>query len=275
MFRELLSAMYSAHPVRIDIAGSVESIYQITRQDLLDCYHTFYHPSNMMLVMAGGFDAAGAAGWIQANQAKKSFGPGGSIDRKYPAEPESPGTPRHRTQLSVAMPRCLIGWKDRSGEQDGRKLLHQEMLTGIIMDTLFGKTSAFYAELLENGLIDKGFSWEYELTEWYGYSVIGGNSPKPDELVDRVSEYTDRIRRGGVDEAAFERARKKAIGRFITSLDHVSHIVRSCIAYRFRGADFLDTVAVLDSLRIDDANARLLEHFDPAQMVVSQVVDKA
>ena len=33
----------------MDIAGSVESIYEITKDDLYLCYETFYHPSNMVL----------------------------------------------------------------------------------------------------------------------------------------------------------------------------------------------------------------------------------
>lgn len=275
VYREFLAAMYKAHPVRIDIAGSVESIYQITRQDLLDCYHTFYHPSNMMLVMAGGFDADAVLAWIEENQAKKSFSETTPIERTYPPEPEYPETSQNQTPLSVAMPRCLIGWKDRKGSPLGQPLLRQELLTGIVMDTLFGKTSEFYAQLLEAGLIDKGFSWEYELTAWYGYSVIGGNSPNPDALVDHVRTYIEQVRQTGVDEEAFHRARKKAIGRFIASLDHVSYVVRSVIAYRFRGVDFLDTVDVLEGLTRADANARLLEHFDSAQMVVSTIVPKS
>ena len=44
-----LRAMYHHHPIKVDIAGSVESIYSITKDDLYLCYETFYHPSNMVL----------------------------------------------------------------------------------------------------------------------------------------------------------------------------------------------------------------------------------
>lgn len=45
--------MYQQHPIRVDIAGSVESIYDITKDDLYLCYETFYHPSNMVLFVVG------------------------------------------------------------------------------------------------------------------------------------------------------------------------------------------------------------------------------
>ena len=48
-----LRAMYHHHPIKVDIAGSVESIYSITKDDLYLCYETFYHPSNMVLFVVG------------------------------------------------------------------------------------------------------------------------------------------------------------------------------------------------------------------------------
>ena len=48
--------MYQQHPIRVDIAGSVESIYDITKDDLYLCYETFYHPSNMVLFVVGDVD---------------------------------------------------------------------------------------------------------------------------------------------------------------------------------------------------------------------------
>ena len=49
-------AMYHHHPIKVDIAGSVESIYSITKDDLYLCYETFYHPSNMVLFVVGDVD---------------------------------------------------------------------------------------------------------------------------------------------------------------------------------------------------------------------------
>src|SRR5699024_4025324 len=53
-----LRAMYESHPIRVDIAGSVESIYEITKADLYLCYETFYHPSNMVFFVVGDVDVA-------------------------------------------------------------------------------------------------------------------------------------------------------------------------------------------------------------------------
>lgn len=52
----MLRGMYKKHPVRIDIAGTVESISHITAELLYKCYDTFYNLSNMVLCVAGNVD---------------------------------------------------------------------------------------------------------------------------------------------------------------------------------------------------------------------------
>ncbi len=52
----LLKLLYHNHPVRIDIAGTVESIAQITDKLLYDCYNTFYNLHNMCLAVVGNVD---------------------------------------------------------------------------------------------------------------------------------------------------------------------------------------------------------------------------
>ena len=56
VFFNSLKAMYVNHPTRIDIAGSVDSIYKITKEELYKCYNTFYNPGNMILFVVGDLD---------------------------------------------------------------------------------------------------------------------------------------------------------------------------------------------------------------------------
>lgn len=81
VFYDLLKALYQEHPVRIEIAGTIDSIAKITKDTLYECYNTFYHPGNMVLFAVGGFDPETVFEWISANQDKKSFDKIPTIDR--------------------------------------------------------------------------------------------------------------------------------------------------------------------------------------------------
>ena len=49
----IIQNMYQNHPVRIDIAGTIDSIHRNYKRHLYLCYGTFYHPSNMLLFVVG------------------------------------------------------------------------------------------------------------------------------------------------------------------------------------------------------------------------------
>lgn len=53
MMFSLLRAMYHTHPIKDDIAGTVESIAEITPEYLYRCYNTFYNLNNMALCVCG------------------------------------------------------------------------------------------------------------------------------------------------------------------------------------------------------------------------------
>ena len=53
VFFNSLTALFENNPVKIDIAGTVESISHITPEVLYKCYNTFYNLSNMALSVAG------------------------------------------------------------------------------------------------------------------------------------------------------------------------------------------------------------------------------
>ena len=65
----MLEGMFYTHPVRIDIAGTVQSIAKITDKTLYDCYNRFYNLSNMFLVLAGDFDEGQVLDFINKNLA--------------------------------------------------------------------------------------------------------------------------------------------------------------------------------------------------------------
>lgn len=271
IFYELLKALYVNNPVRIDVAGTVASIQEITKDTLYACYNTFYHPGNMTFFAVGGFDVDEMMQWIMENQAKKTFSAVPDIDRPMVDEPDGVNESRVESKLAVSGPRVLIGWKDAPGELSGNALLEQEMTTAVALDALFGKSSEFYHRAIDEGLIDSQFSWEYERARTYGFSVIGGNTQKPDELVKEVQACLDAAAQKGLVPEDFERSRRKALGRFFGTLDMPSVIARGYVGYRFRGADMFDTVPVLEGMTIEKANARLAEHFTETRRSVSIV----
>lgn len=270
----LIEALYAIHPVHIDIAGTVESIAQITKDTLYECYQTFYHPSNMSVFVVGGVDPEAMLALIRDNQAAKTFAPQGAIRRLFDPEPEHVHEPRKVTVLPVAQPKCLFGFKERPLGTLGSSLLRRELLTKLMLDVLLGPSSAIYQTLYEEQLISDSFGHEYNCSADYSFSVIGGDTRDPDLLLARCRELIDGALASGIAAADFERARKKRIGGFLRMLNSPEAIAGEYTKYRFRDSDMFAVLPTYQELTLNELNERMRDHFDWSRCAVSIVSSK-
>ncbi len=267
----LLKALYGKFPVAIDIAGTVESIAKITKEDLYDCYNTFYHPSNMVLFVIGPVDPATVMSFVQENQAKKSYQGQPPVARFLPQLPAHPDQRKVEAHLSLSQPRILFGFKETLITPDADIRHRHEAAMEIWMDGILGKGSDLYYSLIDEGLTDMGFGSDYELTSWYGHSMIGGNSDKPMELAERVKSALFEAARIGMPEVDFVRTKKKAIGRFMALLDSPQGIANVYTSQKLRGIDLFTYLSVLEETTLDDVNRAIKMHVKDDQFAMSVV----
>ena len=107
----LLRAMYQKHPIKVDIAGSVESIYNITKDDLYLCYETFYHPSNMVLFVVGDVNPENIRDIVETHENKRIRRTSLSIERATVDEPTNVITPFVSEEMKLQSPRLMLGFK--------------------------------------------------------------------------------------------------------------------------------------------------------------------
>lgn len=267
----LIEAMYKLHPVHIDIAGTVESISKITKEILYECYHTFYHPENMLLFIVGGVKPEEVMELVRDNQAKKSFAAQGEIKRFFPEEPLAVQEPRRIATLPVSLPKCLFGFKEQPCGLIGNELLRRELVTKTMLDSLLSPSSGLYQELYDENLISDSFGHEYNLSPDYSFSVIGGETRDPDLLLQRFRERIAALLERGIDPADFERSRKKKIGGFLRMLNSPEAIANEFTKYAFKQIDLFDILTVYEQITLDEANARMRDHFRWDQLAVSIV----
>ena len=271
VYMNLLKAMYQKFPIKIEIAGTIESISHITKEYLYQCYETFYHPGNMVLLVVGSFDPETVMKWVRDNQAAKEFPPTPKIERLFPEEPAPVAESRVEANLAVGLPKCLIGFKEKTNGLTGEALLKRELTTKLVLDIAFGTSSALYQKWYGSGLITESFDFDYSGEKEYGYSIIGGDTPDPDKLVAEVQQGIGELMQRGIDQQDFERAKRKKIGLFLRSLNSVEFIANQFTSYKFNGTELFSVVPALESITREEVEARMREHFLTEQMSVSIV----
>ena len=248
----LLRAMYKTHPVRIDIAGTVESIAEITPELLYKCYETFYNFSNMVLCVAGNVTLDEVLS--VADRLLKPQKPI-AIERKFHREPREVAETYTEETLSVAFPIFSLGFKE--AVETPERSLREILISDIILEAVTGKTSAFYSELLEAGLINTSFESEYFCGYGYAAWIFTGESPDGREVQKRITARIRALQETGISEADFERIRKKLYGRSIMQFNDIDGIANAMVSAYFCKEGLFDETEILQSLTLDEVNARL------------------
>jgi len=272
VFFNLLRALYKEHPVRNDIAGSVESIRSITKDLLYKCYNTFYHPQNMAIFVTGDVSPEKVLEQVSGSLEQKPAPPRMDIERVYPQE-DSPVNQREVTQkLSVSEPLVNIGFKDDFNYLRGRELLFRELTHDLLLEMIFGKSEPTFMQLYEEGLIDEHFSAGYVAETTYGYTLLGGKTKDPEKLYDRVFSSIEGIKKEGLSQQNFERHKRKMRGDLLQSFNSLEFIANNYLSYKFRGVDFFEILDILEGVSLEQLEKRLHEHLREENHAISIIL---
>ncbi len=269
VFFNSLKAMFHNNPVKIDIAGTVESISHITPEILYKCYNTFYNPSNMLLVLVGDIDMNEAMKYVDKHiSADRNLG---RVKCTEVSEPRERVKEYIEQKLSVSQPMFRVAFKDNQPYMTGDALLKKEIETEIILEAVFGRSSDFYLDLYERGLIDSTFGTETDIEHEYGFSLIGGESSNLDKVYAEIKNVLDKCIADGIDSAAIDRAKKVLISRDISLFNNVENMGNTFIRQLKNNQNPLGYKKVVESVTYDDISRRLSDHFDTSNCVLSVV----
>ncbi|MDR7236316.1 EF-P 5-aminopentanol modification-associated protein YfmH [Neobacillus drentensis] len=271
----LIQNLYQNHPVKIDIAGTIESISHITKDWLYECYNTFYHPSNMLLFIVGPVDPESFMNQVKENQAKKDYKDMPEIKRKFETEPAQAAEKKQVLEMNVQTSKCLLGIKALHVDQTGDELLKNELTMNILLDLLFGKSSENYNQLYNEGLIDETFSFDYTQEQGFGFAMIGGDTGEPDKLAETLAGMLLKAKSKAIfNEEQLERAKRKKIGGFLRAVNSPEYIANQFTRYAFNDMNLFDVVPTLEKITLNDVQSLASEVISEERFSVCQVIPK-
>ncbi len=262
----LLRCLYKNHPVRIDIAGTVESISQITDKLLYDCYHTFYNLNNMALAVVGNVTPEEVIK-VCDEMLKKSEDV--TIERVFDEEPRDIVKSYEEYCLAVSMPVFSFGYKEAC--KTPQRTVQETVEMEILLEILAGETSNLYSSLFEKGLINSTFSKEYFTGNGYEAVIFEGESTDAKAVAQAIKEEVARLRKEGISDQAFESARRSLYGREIMSYNVTDDVANAVIGCYFAGYSIFDPLEVYKNVKKEDVEKLLSEKLDEKYSALSVV----
>ena len=271
LYQNLLRALYQHNPLRTPIAGSVESIADITADTLYQCHRAFYCPGNMILCVVGDVDPERVAALARDTLPRES-GERAQKDLGDP-EPDTPAQLRITEAMEVAAPNFILGFKARP-HPVGEENLRLQLLGDLAGDLLAGDSSPLYAQLYADGLIDKSFFVSYETYPGAAFLMMGGESRQPDQVAEAVLADGERLRKKGVDRALFRRCKKAAYGSRVRALNAMEHVSVQLARGKLSGFHYYRFPELYDTITAEDVERFLDELITESLAALSVITPK-
>ena len=271
VYMNAMECLYKNHPIKIDIAGTVEEINKIDKEVLYMCYNTFYNPSNMLMVVCGDFVPEDLLEEIKKRLVKKENI--SEIKRVYPDEPIEINKKEKTVEMDVNNPLFVIGFKD-SVLENKEELVKKHIAIEILLYMLIGKSSKLYQKLYKEGLIIAQPDLDYEFSKQYAHITISGQSNNPKKLAEELEKEIENLKQNRIDEKTFERVKKKMYGSYVTEFNDVANIARMFMGDYFEGINSFDYIEMQKLVGKEYCEEILKEVFNESKMVLSIVKGK-
>ena len=243
LYVNMMDCLYKNNPIKIDIAGTVESISHITKETLYDCYNTFYHPSNMIMCISGNFEPEKIV-----QEVKKRLLPKEKMDkikRIYP-EYENKINKKYKEQkMDVNIPIFIVGFRDILKDESCVK---KQIAIEIILNSLIGKSSKSYQKLYNEGTIMSPLDFDYEFSDEYSHVLISGQSDEPKKVYENI---LNAIKNEELELEDFERSKKALYGEYVSEYNDVENIGRLFLQDAIRGINSLEYIESFNKIDIN------------------------
>ncbi len=261
-----LRTMYHNLPIRIDIAGTHESIAQITAETLYGCYDNFYNLHNMVLAVAGNVSVDEVI-----EVADKVLKPveGRMAQRKLIDEPHEVIDSYVEEKLSVATPQFMFGFKENWDTPE--RTTKEEITMEILLDMISGQSSELYKRLFDGKLINNSFGYEYFTGFGYSCVLFAGESSDPKKVAQEIVAEIKKFRETGFEKSAFDRTKKKLYGRMIMGMNDVDGIANNMVVSYFAGEDVFADFEIYKTVTLDDVNELFAKALDEKYSVLSVI----
>lgn len=254
-----LQMMYKENTIRNDIGGTLQSIKEITYQDLLRCYQTFYHPNNMIFVLVGQFEPEEVLQTIIENQEAKSFPPFKPIKRRYYLENNQVYQAFGEKQMAVIIPRASVNLKIGYEELSPLEIIKRDFLLQMVGDIYFSRGSDFFQQLKKDGIINNSFSFTSAVHELFGFFTLSCDTLQYEEFNKRIKEKLLQIRSEKIPEEAFARMKKVQFARMIRQMNSLEFWANIIHEAGFKNLDPFAIIQTIEELKYEDL--RLIQGF--------------
>jgi len=219
LYEEIRKNAFFNNDFKESIIGTVEDINSIDEDLLYTCYNTFYHPSNMILVITGNFDKDKILDLVKENQNKKEFPSYKEIKLKEVKEPDKVVKKESIINIKTDIPKVSYNIKIPFNKKINKR--KYSLYLYIIFSCLFDDTSILDERLKKENIITNTLYFNLLNCDTHTLISLINETNKYKELLEEIKKTLENI---DISEKDFERKKKVLISNEIFVYDNIEII---------------------------------------------------
>ena len=250
LFFGALANLYPQTPLAEDIAGTKESISEITVENLKENFSNFYHPSNMTLFVIGNFDLEQIAAEIAEQQEKLVFAGSSETIEKIPVSLH-PVISTDTYRMEVASPKLAVGIRG-TDFVDESELYRYKIILKLLFAMMFGWTSKRFQSLYESGKMDNSLTLEVEVEKDFHFVMLTMDTQEPVGLSHQFRSAIKNFDKDpDVTEEHLDTIKSEMFGDFLHGLNSLEYIATQ-YEPQLMGENLFDLPKILQDISLND-----------------------
>jgi len=258
----IMKNLYKKVPYDKKIIGDIDDIKSMTKEDIYKCYNSFYHPSNMALLVVTNENEEDVLDLVKNNQSKKDFKKDFKIVRKKYDEDIT--VRKEYEEIITDVKETRVGYSLKF-DLDNFKATRREVFDYIyiLLGILLGNLSKFNLKLKEDKIINDDI----------GYSINNYNTGDKEfitvhiySLTDKIDQYIELLEKelmnSNYTKEDFDLYRKNMISGFNYNFNSVNGIM-GFLTSEYEFQDKIDNNAIEEEINLNyDRFKEVISHFN-------------
>lgn len=246
----ILKNLYFKNYIREDIGGTVSSIKEIDKEVLDTCYNTFYHPSNMTLVLVGNFDYEELLKVITDNQNKKKFALPTKVNRRYYTESNLVHQALSQNHFDVIIPKIACGIKFAYENLSDMEIFKNSIMLEMLLDMYFDHSSDNYQTMLKQGIIDNSFDYDSYYEKTFAHAIFTVDTNKVEKFQKFMEQALLAIKDTPIKEEVFKRYKRLDQASTLYRFNSLEYIANLFIEFDFSNLEMFEAIETKNNITI-------------------------
>lgn len=264
VYMNMLRLMYHNNPIKIDIAGTKESIAEIDENVLYKIYNNFYVPENMVIIACGDFNSEELLENIKSRMILKPSN--NKITRVYDEEPDTIVNKKITRNMEVSNPIYMVCYKDKI--PSGNMIRH-DLALEMVGEIVMGRSSKLFKRLYDDKILTSEIGFSYEFGRSFAHFIIQGICEDPEKVIEEIKNEIEFFKARGITDEEFARVKKKIYGEFVKGYNEPENIVIGMLEDYFNGINSFSYFEEFDCIRKEDLMDVLNNVFVEDKKVIS------